>query len=96
MRIRTKWNKSWNIVETDYFTNSKGEREDGQWGICDPNIRQITLRKDDPAKTSTLIHEVLHAIDFDYDIGLTENQVVKLEEAIMRFVKLNSVRKLLK
>ncbi len=90
MRIRTKWNKSWTVLEIDYFTDSKGNRLD-DLGQCDPNARQITIRKDDINKTSTLIHEVIHAIDFDLDIGLTENQVLLLEEGIMRVFKLNPV-----
>ncbi len=91
MRIRTRHNKSWQILEIDHFTNSKGEIDNSVMGMCEPNNRQIIIRKEQTNKFSTLIHETIHAIDFDYGIGLSENQVMKLEEGIMRVIKLNKL-----
>lgn len=54
----------------------------------DPN--QIVIMKNMPTKETvlTLFHEFIHAVDHENEIGLTENQVLKLEKAMPVFVKL--------
>ncbi len=93
MRLRTRHNKSWQVLETEQFFNSKGEPQPHQVGLCDPSSRQIVIKKEQSNRFSTLIHETIHAIDFDYSIGLTEQQVMKLEDGIMRVIKLNKLFK---
>ncbi len=83
MRLRTKWNKYWEVVEVEELPGCLGE--------CRPSTRQIVLLKKQKNKWKTFIHECLHAFSFDWDIGLTETQVSKLEEAIFRALKLNKI-----
>lgn len=61
-------------------------------GHCDPNIRQIRLIIDSKSErqvASTLFHECLHYINFKYNLGLTEDQVLGLESGIIALFRLN-------
>lgn len=72
---------------------------DGDWGQC------LSATKDEPGNISirkglsqkntqrTLIHEVIHALDFEYNIDLTEKQVLLLEEAVVKLLHLNDIRR---
>lgn len=53
---------------------------------------QIVIQKghNERETFSTYIHELCHAADFEYNIKLTEDQVLKLEKAIMHILKLNN------
>lgn len=44
-----------------------------------------------PRKCETLIHEVIHALDDVYDIGLEEKQVEQLGVALYNFLEDNKV-----
>lgn len=60
-------------------------------GLCDPENKQITL-KIDQTKTEMLkvyLHEVVHAMNFEFEIGITEAQTLKLETAVYKLLKLN-------
>lgn len=47
------------------------------YGLCEDEKQQISIRKDMPIESwaDTVIHEVTHAIDFNFKLGLTERQV---------------------
>jgi len=66
-------------------------------GECRPNEKQIVVVSGQPTTelTKTYIHELLHALSFEYNINLTEAQVQKLEVAIYNFLRLNKVFDLL-
>ena len=51
--------------------------------------KQIVLHNnvDNKETTHTYFHEILHAISNEYEVGLTENQVQKLEKALPDFIK---------
>ncbi len=69
----------------------KSDSLDGEI-IKDPSgFRQIRLNENLTAKQEevTLLHEALHGISFEYDVGLTEKQVLKLEKALLFFLKNN-------
>lgn len=83
MRIRTKWNRYWELVEIGDFQDKK------TLGECRPTERQIVLKKDDPKKVYTLIHELIHALDIDFDLKLSHAQVYGLEKALEKLYKLN-------
>lgn len=60
-------------------------------GECRWDLKQIVI-KNGMSKTETVktfIHETIHAIDGENKIGLTETQVLKLEEGIYRTLRLN-------
>lgn len=66
-----------------------------QMGECrrDELTRQIVISESQPKGEvfKTFLHEVLHAIDLENDIGLSEKQVRKLENGIFRTLKLNNM-----
>lgn len=65
-----------------------------QMGECrrDELTRQIVISESQPKGEvfKTFLHEVLHAIDLENDINLTESQVRKLENGIFRVLRLNN------
>lgn len=76
---------SYEIAYRDAFDDKK------TLGECDYERTQIRLLRSLPEKRrrSVLLHEILHALSYVYEIGLTENQVEKLELALIRFERLN-------
>ena len=66
-----------------------------QVGECrtSDNIKQLVIKKNESTTEtmSTIVHEMLHSLDAENDIGLTEKQVYGLEKAIMKFFKLNNL-----
>lgn len=51
--------------------------------------KQIVIRNNlsDKETYSTFLHEMIHAMDVEHKIGLTETQVLKLEKALMYRMK---------
>lgn len=51
---------------------------------------QIVLHNSPNSKevTYTFMHEFFHAVSYEYDIGLTESQVLKLEKALPDMIKI--------
>jgi hypothetical protein len=47
------------------------------FGLCEDDKQQISVRKDMPIESwaDTVIHECIHAVDFNLKLGLTERQV---------------------
>lgn len=60
-------------------------------GTCNPNTKEIKLRGDmsERATLSALTHEILHLISFEWDLELTESQVLGLEEGLIKILELN-------
>jgi len=58
-------------------------KDETQVGECRANEKQIILKMNEDSKdtVSTFIHEVVHAQNFEYNIKLTERQVIALEHA---------------
>lgn len=82
MKIRTKWNKAWEVLEVESF-------EGGHVGECRPDTRQIVIESKHNGKLWTLLHEIIHAVSFDYDLDLTEQQVVGLEKGLSKVLILS-------
>lgn len=73
----------------------------GFWGEC------VAATKEEPGELAirpglskkntrqTLIHELIHAVDYEWVIGLTEEQTLQLEEAFCLLIKLNDFNGLL-
>lgn len=51
----------------------------------------ISARQPEGEMFKTFLHEAIHAIDLESDIGLTEKQVQKLENGIFKVLKLNNI-----
>lgn len=88
-RIQLARNTFYEVVWTHAFKdeNTLGETR------FDP--KQIVIKKDQTDKESvkTYIHECLHAISAEYDVGLTETQVQKLEKALPYLLKPGNIFK---
>lgn len=59
---------------------------------CDPETRTIVFRQDLTNKRElfkTLIHELLHALEFEYSLNLPHKVIRDLEEPITRFLEEN-------
>lgn len=56
-------------------------------GLCDPSDRIIYVKypQTNEELFSTLIHEVIHAIEFEYDANIGEYKVRKFEKGLMQF-----------
>jgi len=59
------------------------------------DVKQIVLKDNQPhkEKVHTYLHELLHAISEEYEIGLTETQVRLLEKAVYYTMKPDNVFK---
>jgi hypothetical protein len=55
-----------------------------------PQIR-IKTNENETQTFWTTFHEIIHAMSNEYDINLTENQVLKLEKSFKTFFRLNGV-----
>lgn len=76
----------------------KNRLKKGLFGLCDPDIKTIFVsiqhplfsrRMALPEVYATVIHEMLHAFEFEYEIELGERLVTKLEHAITDFLVSN-------
>lgn len=59
-----------------------------QVGESDPEKRIIRIRKGMTTKETwaTLIHELLHAFEAEYDIKLKHKQIYELDRAVSEFI----------
>jgi len=77
----------------DYTVEEKENevRDKGRSGYSNANNQSIVVDKDMPQqlKETTFIHEVLHQIDYVYNIELSHKQVYMLEAGIYAFIKNN-------
>lgn len=85
-RIRIKKKIWYEIVYADVVKNDP-ECD----GYCDGNSRQIILKidQDNENMIKTLIHEIFHAIQFEYRIPIPHSLISKLENAVYSFLTLN-------
>lgn len=60
-------------------------------GRCDPNKKQmlISMKHGKREAERTFIHEVLHAIEFEYDLRIPHALIRILEIPIWKILKLN-------
>jgi len=85
---KVKFGKStYEVLWVDAFPNEK------TLGETRFDVKQIVLKKDDSAKETihTYLHECIHALEFEYDAGLTESQVVALEKGIKDILKKGNI-----
>lgn len=54
-------------------------------GLCEPNEKIIYIKTKQSKKEilSTLIHELLHAMEFEHEIPIKHKMVYRLERAIL-------------
>lgn len=64
------------------------------YGLTDISNKVITIRMDMSAKDTmnTFFHELTHAVDEEFKIGLTENQTLDMENFLPVLIKLNILK----
>jgi hypothetical protein len=85
-RITSK--RSYQVLFTDEFL-----KDHQQLGECRFEPPQIVIKngQSELERFGTYAHEVIHAASEEFDIGLTESQVRKLEKALVTYMKLNNL-----
>lgn len=82
----------YNIVWQKEIVDTKGNH---LYGLTDLTNKVITIKMDMPAKLTieTYIHEYIHAVSEEYELGLTENQVLAMEHALPYVLKKGNIFK---
>lgn len=82
-RVQVRRKTHYEICYIDAFV------DDSVLGETRFDTKQIVLKDNQPPKEKihTYIHELLHAISEEYEVGLTETQVRALERAIYYVLK---------
>jgi hypothetical protein len=85
-KVRIKARVHYEIVWTDEFVDAPDNR-----GECRFDTKQIVLLRGmaDGPTFETLIHELLHAIEFEYEIKMPHASIYALEGAIHAILKYN-------
>lgn len=80
-------NQEYEILWVDDFKDGK------TYGETRFDTHQILLKTNENDKETfhTYIHELLHAASEEYKIGLTENQVRKLEKSLQDWMKSDNI-----
>lgn len=65
--------------------------DDEVYGLCDPQTRVILIKKHMTKRQTlaTFIHEVLHAIEFEYGFTLGHKIINPLEHPLTDFIRHN-------
>lgn len=68
------------------------EAEGTTIGICDEDRAEILIRKELSAdmKLKTLLHELWHSMEFEYNIKISHKAIYQYEEALFDFICANS------
>ena len=64
---------------------------DGLWGQTRARDREILLEVGHASIDSTLLHEIIHAIDFNVALGLEEDQVIRLTSGLYAAIRDNKL-----
>lgn len=84
-RIRFDRRKAYGVGFVSGFTDPV------QVGSCDPNKHEIKILKDmsNRQTADTLLHESIHLLNFEFNLGLTESQVEGIEQGMSKIFNLN-------
>lgn len=65
-----------------------GEKDQDTRGLCKPDTQEILIQQglSTRERLDTLIHEVLHALEFEYEIDIDHKLIYKLEGKIAQFL----------
>ena len=83
-RIRFEPRKAYGVSMVSGF-------DDELDGTCNPNTKEIKIRlgMTDRATLSALIHEIIHLVNFERDLNITEEQTLGLEHGLLKVLELN-------
>lgn len=84
-KIRIKHNVSYEVVFVDAFDDEECR------GECWKEGKQIKILNgmSNTLTASTLIHEMIHALEFEFDLHIPHSLTYLLEKAILKVLKLN-------
>jgi hypothetical protein len=84
-KVRIKARVSYEILWIDQFDDPDC------MGLCRFDTKQITLKKDMSLQETleTFIHELFHAIEFEYGIKIPHKSIYSMEGAVLKILKLN-------
>lgn len=84
--IRLKKGVSYEILRQDEI-----DSDPNCMGICNATARIIIIKSNlsDTQALETLIHELLHAITFEFGIKIPHSLIYAIERPIIRILKLN-------
>ncbi len=87
-KVKLTGKNTWDVILADHFPK---HGDDQTVGYCDDEnkILFVYMHQTKKQKMCTFIHELIHAMELEYDFKLTENQVKKLEVAVYKVLKLN-------
>lgn len=87
-RVQITKNIFYEVVWTDEFKTDL-------YGEMRPDFRQIVIKKELSKKDSviTYLHEIAHAASNEYEMNLTENQILKMEKFLYFLLKKGNVFK---
>lgn len=85
-KVRIKPKVSYQVVWSDCVAGNTEIR-----GLCEQGKRQITILTgmSPQLTTETFIHEVFHALEFEYEIEIPHKSIHLLEGAVLKLLKLN-------
>jgi hypothetical protein len=83
-RIRFEPRKAYGVSMVSGF-------EDDLDGTCNPNTREIKIRAGmgDKITLSALLHEIIHVVNFEKHLNITEEQTLGLEVGLFKILELN-------
>lgn len=89
--VQVKRNKRYEVVYIDEF-----HEQPRIVGQMRPSTSQIILKLGQSPKEAihTYVHELIHLFSDEYEVGLTESQVQKLEKAVYYLLKPGNIFKL--
>lgn len=81
------------ILGCDYTVIEKPVAELGKRGFFNGERQTLEVAAEMPqqAKEATVLHEVIHALDFMMSIGLSEKQVKRLEHGLYQVLTANGI-----
>ena len=82
------------VGHRDYLVEMVPQLDDGSrelYGECryDDEVIRLCTRYPTNQQKCTLIHELIHAVDEMYHVGLSEKQVIRLGKGIYQVIKDN-------
>ena len=88
--MKTSTTDNFEVLWSDNLIDAGGKQLDGITRF-EPNQILINKNQTDKNAVLTAVHEFFHGLDHSHEIGLTENQVLKLENCfpfIREFLKI--------
>lgn len=88
-KVQVNTDRYFEIVWSDHLSQASvmGETR------FEPDQIAIKIGQSNKEAVKTYLHELIHAVSDEYDVGLTETQVIQLEKAISTILKPGNVFK---